>query len=137
MRRAWRQGILALPGVGVSVLPKFVCPVCWPAYAGLLSSLGLSFLVSTRYLMPLTGAFLVLALAALGFRANRRRGYGPFHLGLVAAIAILLGKFVWESTPAVYSAVGFLALASVWNAWPPGRTQSHTVRIHVPSSQVK
>jgi hypothetical protein len=126
MRRAWRQGILALPGVGVSVLPKFVCPVCWPAYAGLLSSLGLSFLVSTRYLMPLTGAFLVLALAALGFRANRRRGYGPFHLGLAAAIAILLGKFVWESRPAVYSAVGFLALASVWNVWPPGRTQSHT-----------
>lgn len=118
MSRNWKQGLFVLPGVGVSVLPKFICPVCWSAYAGLLSSLGLGFLTSTESQLPLTAVFLTLALATLAFRANKRHGYGPFQLGLVAAFAILVSKFVWESTPAVYSVVGLLVLASIWNAWP-------------------
>ena len=76
MNRTWKQGLLALPSVGVSILPKLACQACWPAYAGLLSSVGLGFLISTVYLLPLTAAFLLLAVAALAFRANKRRGYG-------------------------------------------------------------
>ncbi len=67
---------------------------CWPAYAGLLTSLGLGFLISVVYLFPLTTAFLVLALGALAFRAKERHRYGPFLLGIVAASGVLLGKFV-------------------------------------------
>jgi len=74
----WRQSILAVPSIGVSVLPKLACPACWPAYTGLLTSIGLGFLISVRYLLPLTVAFLVLALAAMPFRARDRHGYGPF-----------------------------------------------------------
>lgn len=118
MNRTWKQGILALPGVGVAMLPKLACPLCWPAYAGLLSSLGLSFLISTAYLLPLTVVFLILALAALAFRAKKRRGYGPFLLGFIAAAAVLLGKFLWESNPMSYGAVGILVVASLRNAWP-------------------
>jgi len=113
-----KQGLLALPSVGFSMLPKLACPACWPAYAGLLSSVGLGFLISTAYLLPLTAAFLFLAVAALVFRANKRRGYGPFVLGLVAGSAVLLGKFAWESKLTVYSALGLLVVASLWNAWP-------------------
>jgi hypothetical protein len=43
--RAWKQGLLATPGIGVPLLPKLMCPLCWPAYAGLLSTLGLGFLI--------------------------------------------------------------------------------------------
>ena len=118
MSRSWKQGLLALPGVGVAMLPKLACPLCWPAYAVLLSSLGLGFLISTANLLPLTIVFLVLALAALAFRATKRRGYGPFLLGLIAAVGVLLGKFLWESNPTIYSAVGVLVGASFWNAWP-------------------
>ncbi len=118
MSRAWRQGLLALPGVSVSMLPKLACPVCWPAYAGLLALVGLGFLVSAVYLLPLTAAFLALALGAMAFRAKKRHGYGPSLLGLGAATAILLGKFVWESTPTLYGAVGLLVIASLWNSWP-------------------
>src|SRR5712691_5094225 len=114
----WKQGLLALPGVGVSLLPTLACPLCWPAYAGLLSSVGLGFLISAAYLLPLTAALLVLALAAMALRANNRRGYGPFLLGLVAAAGVLFGKFVWESKPTMYGAVGLLIIASMWNAWP-------------------
>ena len=113
-----KQGLLALPSVGFSMLPKLACPACWPAYAGLLSSVGLGFLISTAYLLPLTAAFLFLAVAALLFRANKRRGYGPFVLGLVAGSAVLLGKFAWESKLTMYNALGLLVVASLWNAWP-------------------
>ena len=118
MSRIWKQGLLALPGVGASLLPKVACPLCWPAYAGLLSSVGLGFLISAAYLLPLTAVLLILALAAMAFRANSRHGYGPFLIGLVAAASVLLGKFAWESNPTRYSAVGLLVIASIWNAWP-------------------
>ncbi len=118
MRRAWKQGLASLPAIGLSALPKLACPVCWPAYAGLLSSLGLGFLLSAAYLFPLTIAFLILALAALAFRAKSRRGFGPLLIGLVASIGILLGKFVWESHATIYGGVGMLVVASLWNAWP-------------------
>lgn len=117
MSRTWKQSLVALPGVGVSLLPKLACPLCWPAYAGLLSSVGLGFLISTKYLLPVTIAFLVLALGALAFRAKDRRGYGPFVLGLVAAVGVVVGKFDWGLNPAVYGAVGLLVVASSWNAW--------------------
>lgn len=118
MNRTWKHALMPLPGVGVSMLPKLICPACWPAYAGLLSSIGLGFLASTVYLLPLTAGFLFLALGALAFRARKRRGYSPLVLGVFAAGAVLLGKFVWESHPATYSAIGLLVIASVWNAWP-------------------
>ncbi len=113
-----KQGLLALPGVAISMLPKLACPACWPAYAGLLTSVGLSFLMSAVYLLPLTAAFLAVTLGALAFRANKRRGYGPFLLGLLAAISILFGKFVWQSNLAMYVALGQLVVASMWNSWP-------------------
>ncbi len=118
MNGRWKQGLLALPSVGFSMLPKLACPLCWPAYAGLLSSVGLGFLISAVYLLPLTAAFLFLAVAALAFRANKRRGYGPFVLGVLAGSAVLLGKFAWESKVTMYSALGLLVVASLWNAWP-------------------
>src|SRR6266849_5062858 len=118
MNRTWKNGLLALPSVGASMLPKLACPACWPAYAGLLSSVGLGFLISAVYLLQLTAVSLLLAVAALAFRANNRQGYGPFAVGLVAGSAVLLGKFVWESNLTVYSALGLLVIASLWNAWP-------------------
>lgn len=118
MSRTWKQGLLALPGIAVAMLPKLACPICWPAYAGLLSSIGLGFLISTAYLLPLTIGFVTLTLAALAYKAKNRRGFGPFWIGLFAAIGILLGKFLWESNAAIYSSVGILVFASLWNAWP-------------------
>jgi len=114
----WKQGLVALPGIGVSILPKLACPACWPAYAGLLTSVGLGFLISAVYLLPLTAAFLVVALIAMVFRARDRHGYGPFVLGIVAAGGVLIGKFVWESNPIMYGAVALLIISSLWNAWP-------------------
>jgi mercuric ion transport protein len=118
MERSWKQNLLAAPGIGLSLLPKIACPACWPAYAGLLSSLGLGFLVSTEYLLSMTAAFLLLAVGMLAFRARRRHGYVPFALGILAASFVLLGKFSLASNPLLYAGLGLLILASVWNSWP-------------------
>jgi hypothetical protein len=106
------------PSVGVSLLPKAVCPMCSPAYAALLSSLGLGFIGTSTYLLPMTIGFLTLAEGSLFFRASTRRGLGPFWLGLLGALAVLVGKFAVDSAPTTYVGVGLVIVASVWNAIP-------------------
>ena len=122
--RPLRQAVLAAPGIGIALLPKLACPLCWPAYAAVLSSLGLGFLISAAYLLPVTIGFLTLTLVALAFRANRRRGYGPVGLGLVGAASVLMGKFDLESTPAFYGGIVILGTSAVWNAWPRREVES-------------
>jgi len=40
------------------------------------------------------------------------------HALMVASAAILVGKFLLESNPIMYTGVGVLVVASAWNAWP-------------------
>jgi hypothetical protein len=74
--------------------------------------------MQTTYLLPLTVASLTLALVALGFRAKRRRGYGPLAVGILAALAFVLGKFVLDSNAAVCAGLAGLIGTSLWNSWP-------------------
>src|SRR4029077_2510005 len=92
-----KQVWLTVPGIGVALLPKLACPLCWPLYAGIVSSLCLGFLISTKYLLLFTIASLMLTLRVLAFRVKQRRGYGPFVLGIVGSAAVLIGKFDLES----------------------------------------
>src|SRR5215831_11945154 len=50
----WRRTAAVLPGIGVALMPKLICPLCWPAYAGLLSAVGLGFLINSRNLLIVT-----------------------------------------------------------------------------------
>ena len=117
-----REASASLSGVGVALLPKAVCPMCSPAYAALLSSVGLPFLATTTYLLPLTSVFLVVAAGSMFVGAASRRGLGPFWLGIVAASSVVSGKFWLDSAPAVYAGVTLLIVASVWNAIPKRTT---------------
>ena len=117
LRPSWLNGAM-LPAFGIALLPKLACPACWPAYAGLLSSLGLGFVDYTPYLLPLTAGFLGIALSALGYRARRRRGYRPLVVGIVAGAMLLTGKFHFENDAAMYAGLALLMLASLWNTWP-------------------
>jgi mercuric ion transport protein len=117
-RRGLSRALAILPGASLTLLPIGACPACWPAYAGLLGSLGLGFLLDSTYLLPLMGAFLALALGTLGYRAKGRRGYGPLALGVVATGMALLGKFTLASNVLLYVGLGSLVAASIWNTWP-------------------
>lgn len=114
----WKRSFLAVPGIVLSVLPFGGCPLCWPVYAGVLSALGLSFLLSSAYLLPLTAVFLFVTALTLLFRARERRGYGPFALGVVAGTLILWGKFSLGSNVLAYAGAGLLISSSFWNSWP-------------------
>ena len=120
----WRSAAAMSPGIAFAALPKLACPACWPAYSGLLGSLGLGFLLDTAYLLPLTAAFLALAVGGLALRARTRRGYGPLVLGLAAAGVILAAKFAIASDPSMYAGIAALIGASVWNALPKRRRAS-------------
>lgn len=102
----------------LALLPQVFCPACWPAYAGVLSSLGLGFIDYSPYLLPLMIVFLTIALWGIYYKATTRRGYRPFILGLVAATGIVLGKFVLEMDLVLYTSVVLFVVVSVWNAWP-------------------
>ena len=110
--------VAALPSLGVALLPKLTCPICWPAYTALLSSAGISFVNYTPYLLPTIAILLVISLCALAYRAPARRGYGPFWLGLLGSFITLIGKFVSENDLALYLGIGLLVAASLWNILP-------------------
>lgn len=113
-----RRTIAMLPAIGMALLPKLTCPACWAAYAGLLSSMGVGFINYTPYLFPLTALFLVIAVASLGYKAKRRRGYLPFVLGIISTVIIIVGKFIFESDVALYVGIAILMGASLWNSLP-------------------
>lgn len=116
--RTWREAALAVPGVGVSMLPKIICPICSPAYAAVVSSVGLGFLVETTYLLPITLAFLAIAVGSLAFRASNRRGLRPFWIGVIAASGVVAGKFWLGATAITYAGIGLLIVAAMWNVIP-------------------
>ena len=93
------RGALSLPAVGLALMPKVMCPACWPAYAGLLSALGIGFIPTAAYLVPLTVVFLVIAVAPLAMRARSGMSRVPFVLGLVASGLVLLGQSWLRSDP--------------------------------------
>ena len=117
-RSGWTRALSVLPGAGLTLLPIGTCPACWPVYAGVLSSLGLGFLLSSAYLLPATVAFLAFALGTLAYGARSRRGYAPFAVGVLASTLALFGKFGLSSDPVLYAGLALLVGASIWNAWP-------------------
>jgi len=120
-RFGWRGSLGILPGLATALLPKLACPACWPAYAGLMGALGLGFLIQSRHLFLVTVVFLLVAVAALGFRVRMRGAYGPFVTGALAAVLVIIGKFLLESEPVAYFGVGALIFAGYWNCWPINR----------------
>jgi len=104
--------------VGAALLPSVACPACWPAYAGVLSSLGLGTLMNGPFYFALIVVLLGVTLASLGYRAAARRGYGPLLVGGVASIVILTGKALGSPQVMQYGGAGLLIAASVWNNWP-------------------
>jgi len=118
-----RRFFATMPSLFTAIFAKVLCPVCWPAYAGLLSSLGIGISQYIQYLFVLIGIFLIVALATLFYRAKQRRGSGPFIIGLIASFMILVGKFVFQSDHLLYLGIAFLITASLWNSWPKRTNQ--------------
>ncbi len=118
-RSRWAVLAAALPGVGVALLPKVVCPFCWPAYAAILSALGLSFLMERTYLLPLTLGALALVLGVLAWGARRSGRWWPLGLGTAGAALVLAFKFLWDVPAATYAGAALLFAACVAHTLRP------------------
>lgn len=96
-RTRWQAVVASLPALGAASLPKLTCPLCFPAYAAVLGALGFEFLDYTPYLLPLTAAFLAVALAVLAVQSRRTGSAYPLLLGIAASAVVLVGKFQLEN----------------------------------------
>lgn len=108
-----RRGALAaaVPTIGVALVPKLTCPLCWPAYSALLAAVGIDFVDYTSYLLPATVALVGGLLGLLARRAWRTRAVAPLLIGIVGATALIGGKFALDSAPLVYGGGALLAVA--------------------------
>lgn len=111
-----RRFAAAIPAVATALVSHAgVCPACWPLVGGLMSSLGVTFLIETRFLLPLMIASLALAVAMLSYRV--RGDYRPFALGILASGLILVGRFGSDTAPLTIGGACLLLGAYVWNLW--------------------
>lgn len=74
--------------------------------------------MKAEYVFLLTVLSLVFAVGMLGYRANKRHGYGPLVIGLMAGILIITSKFYMRVDYLSSTGIFLLIAASVWNAWP-------------------
>lgn len=106
--------VASLPAIGVALLPKLTCPLCFPAYAALLSALGIGFIDYTPYLLPTTLAFLAISLGVLAFQSRRRGRFWPIVIGVAASTLILYAKFRLDSDWLTGAGVVLLIIAVVF-----------------------
>jgi len=102
-----------VPAIALALVPK--CPLCFGAWFGFLSALGVASRLGSAWQMPLLLAFLSVALGSLAVRAGRRRDYRPLLLGAVGAIALLWGRYA-AGPVLLYAGVGLLTGASLWSS---------------------
>ncbi|MBW3549342.1 MAG: DUF2703 domain-containing protein [Proteobacteria bacterium] len=114
----WPRVLAVAPSLGLAAVPVGACPLCLAGYLGVVSTLGLGFLLERQYLLPLSAIALALALGALAWGARMRRGYGPLALGVVGALLLWLGQFVIGNAAATLLGAVALAVAAAWNVWP-------------------
>ncbi len=108
------EAAAVVPALGASLLPSLSCPACWPAYASLLSAVGLSFVGQSKYLLWLNLVALLVSLVVL-FRRVRTGGYAPLLIGALATLLILSGKFLLNSNPATWLGASGLLAAFFWS----------------------
>ncbi len=114
-RRAWLRAVIAAPAAVLPLLPSFSCPVCLAAYAGVLSSLGLGFVLNESVLRPLIVLFLGIAVGSVAWGTRRHRKRGPVVAAAAGALSIIAGRIVWSVPLAVYGGVICVVLAAIWN----------------------
>ena len=114
-RPAWLQTLIAIPAAVLPLLPSFSCPVCVAAYAGLLSSLGLGFVLTDRVQRPLIVLFLTIALASVAWATSQHKKFGPLMLVLSGSLVIVLARLVWSIPWALYVGASCLVAGAVWN----------------------
>lgn len=115
--QGWLRSLALLPAALLAILPHLTCPACWPAYAALLSSVGLGLLALDRILTPLLVGALAVGLASVAWSTRSHRQWGPFWATLVGSVGVAAGRLLWTVPALVYGGAAVLIGASLWNLW--------------------
>jgi len=111
------SSLAPLPGAILSLLPAVTCPACLGAYAGLLSALGLGFLVQSTVLEPLLIAALLIGLASIVWSTVDHRNPWPLALTLLGDVTVVSGRYLFVSELLQWFGFPLILAAAVWNIW--------------------
>lgn len=110
------KGILATIGSFSSSALVGFCPICIPAIGAFLSSIGLGFLVQEKALMTILIVFLLLSIFGLSWSyLKEHRNPGPLVLGVIMAVVMFTGRYVFFNTLLMYESIAGLIGAAIWN----------------------
>lgn len=106
---------MVVPAAVLPLLPSATCPVCLAAYAGVLSSVGLGFLLNDQVQRPLILVFLGITVVSVAWAATQYRRFSPFLLVLSGSVAIVAARILSNVPWVVYLGVGLLVTGAFWN----------------------
>lgn len=106
--------MMALSSVLFAIAPK--CPICFLAYFGIFGVAASSASAYRTWLPPITGFWLAVSIAMLAFQRRGKRRYGPAVLGCMAALLLLIGKFVIDNQLMAFAGVITLLGAALWRS---------------------
>lgn len=98
-----------------SALIAIVCPLCIPALATFLASIGLGFAVSVKFLQPFLIVLLFISVASLAWSVRLHKQWGILPVGIAGAVCIYAGRYVWFSQALMYIGAAFLIGISIVN----------------------
>jgi hypothetical protein len=114
MKNKLSRQLAPIASVFSSIL-AIVCPLCIPALGAFLASVGLGFALKLEVLKGLLIFFLIVALLSLGWSIKIHRNGKIFFLGLVGAVLIYSGRYLWSNISFMWIGALMLIGASFWN----------------------
>jgi len=127
--RNWLRSLAMMPGALLPLLPNVTCPACVAAYGGVLSAVGLGFLLTERVLAPLIVLFLGVGIASVAWSTRSHRRAGPLIATLIGSAAVIMGRVVGHVHSVLYAGVAILIAASLWNLWLKRRQPQQLIHI--------
>lgn len=122
--RSGRSALLTVPAIGVALMPKLICPLCWPAYAG-------NPVFRWTRIPDLRNVFAAIHDSLFdpgAWNVSIPRQTTPAvhsaDIGHRGFSYVVTGKFYLERDALMYGGITVLVVAAVWNAWPPAVVES-------------
>lgn len=115
--RGWLHGLAGASAAALPLLPLSTCPACLAAYAGVLSALGLGFVLEERVLAPMIVLFLILTVLGIARSTRSHRNKGPLLATVAGAALVVAFRLVWNEPIALYGGAALIVAASLWNLW--------------------
>ena len=139
--RPGRGGIALAGSLAAAVAPK--CPLCILAWAGSFGAAGLVSPMLSSWLAPVAAVWLALTVVTLALPLSAAH-VPPALLSFAGAGTLFAGRFVIDSSPAVWLGLVAMFAAALWRAWPgvacpedscarkPG---AQPARLHAPNAE--